>query len=138
LLVISSRLNGLKKLNATDEEITQIRQEDRKTQGVRQQDEELAIQSLEESKDNKLYSYASHFSAICDRVYDKFTNFIIYNDIKVVFYGYDIQKVIQYLKQNNIKQNNYYYGGGDFGFVGIKEKILDKNQIKKLVEGFGI
>jgi hypothetical protein len=132
----SGYIKGMKKICATDDEIQTIRAKDRAAQGVTKKDEELAIQSLQKNNSNKIYSYTPHFSTISDRVFDKHDNYIVYTDTKVVFYGYDIKNIIKYLEQNSIRQNSYYYGGGEFGFVGIKDNILNKTQIENLIQGF--
>jgi len=127
---------GMQKLCATPQEIQKIRDADRAAQGVTSEDERLAQKSLKEAYNHLIYSYTSHFSTIADRVYAKFTHYVIFNDNKVVFYGFNVKKVIRFLEAKSIKSSSYYYGGGDYGFVGIKEDVLLKDEIKNLVEEF--
>ena len=127
---------GMQELCATPQEIQKIRDADRAAQGVTLEDEKLAQKSLKEAYNHLIYSYTPHFSTIADRAYAKFTHYVIFNDNKVVFYGYNVEKVIKFLENKSIKSSNYYYGGGDYGFVGIKENILSKDEIKNLVKEF--
>lgn len=132
----SRYISGMKNLCATKEEIEDIRKRDREIQGVTPKDEELAKESIEESNDKYIYSKTPFFSAISDKVYFKFQNYVIFNDTKIVFHGYKKQNILDFLKSKNIKEEDYYYGGGEFGFVGVKDKVLSEEQIKNLVENF--
>jgi hypothetical protein len=134
----SRYISGMKAfcLCATKEEIDEIRAKDRKAQGVTQEDEELALQSINEATSNLIYSKTSHFSAVSDLAYYKYDNYIIYNDSKIVFYGYRKSNILDFLGTQNVIESNYYYGGGDFGFVGVKENDLAKDKIKILIDEF--
>ena len=134
----SRYISGMKAfcLCATKEEIDEIRAKDRKAQGVTQEDEELALQSINEATSNLIYSKTSHFSAVSDLAYYKYDNYIIYNDSKIVFYGYRKSNILDFLGTQNVIESNYYYGGGDFGFVGVKENALAKDKIKILIDEF--
>ena len=134
----SAYIKGMKKLYATKDEIKDIRAKDRKAQGITKKDEDLAIKSLENNTTNIIYSQTSHFTTISDKIYDKFDEYIIYNDNKIVFYNYEVSKILDILKQNNLKETDYYFGGGEFGFIGIKDNILNKEQIKNLIKEFNI
>jgi len=130
-------ISGLKQLCATDEEIKQIRLEDRKAQGVSENDEKLAIESIKQvDSSHIIYALTQHFSAIADRVYDKFTHYVIYDDVNVVFYGFSLDKLLHFLNKKQISPKSYYYGGGDFGFLGIKKGILNSEEIKSLIKEF--
>jgi hypothetical protein len=126
----------MKKLCATAKEIQALRAKDRAAQGVTQKDEELAQKSIDEAKDEFIYAYSDKFSAISDRAYDKFAQYVIFNDTKIVFYGYKVKEVVKFLQKQGLKKDSYYYGGGEFGFVGIKDNILFKSKIKKILEEF--
>ena len=135
----SRYIGGMKNLCATKKEIDDIRKRDRKAQGIIEEDELLAKESFEIACDNKpnlIYSKTSKFSAVSDFAYEKFDNYAIFDDTKIVFYGYKKDDILKFLKSQNIDEKNYYYGGGDFGFVGIKENVLDKEKIKFLIEEF--
>ncbi|MCT7550862.1 magnesium transporter CorA family protein [Aliarcobacter butzleri] len=127
---------GMKNLCATQDEIENIRKLDRKIQGVTQEDEELAKESINDSMDRYIYSKTPYFSAVSDEVYFKFPNYVIYNDEKIVFYGYKKQNILDFLKEQNITEKDFYYGGGEFGFVGIKDEMLQKDKIETLIEEF--
>ena len=132
-------ISGMKALCATKEEIDEIRARDRAFQGVTKEDEELALQSFNialSDKSNVIYSKTSHFSAVSDLAFYKYDNYIIYNDSKIVFYRYKKSNILDFLSTQNVIESSYYYGGGDFGFVGIKEDILTKGEIKKLIDEF--
>ncbi|MEN4045375.1 CorA family divalent cation transporter [Sulfurimonas sp. NWX367] len=130
-------ISGLKQLCATPEEIEKIRKADRIAHGVTLEDEAAAKQSLQTlNGQNIIYSHTSHFSTISDRVCNEFTHYVIYNDEKIVFYGYEIKKVIEFLHRNKIDDSNYYFGGGEYGFLGIIEGTLSGKEIQKLIKEF--
>ena len=132
----SRYISGMKSLCAKQEKIDEIRAKDRASQGVTKEDEELALQSINETASNLIYSKTSHFSAVSDLSYYKYDNYIIYNEKKLVFYGYKKSDILDFLTAQNVMDSSYYYGGGDFGFVGIKESFLAKDEIKKLIDEF--
>jgi Mg2+ and Co2+ transporter CorA len=132
----SRYIAGMKALCATKEKIEEIRKADRKTQGVTEADEELAKHSVETATSNIIFSQTPYFSAISDFVYEKHTNYVIYNEEKIVFYGYKYLHVSDFFLSQGITQENCYYGGGNFGFIGIKQNILNKVEIKNLIEEF--
>ncbi|MBD3842714.1 MAG: hypothetical protein IE909_12690, partial [Campylobacterales bacterium] len=130
----SRYIDGMKKLCATNKEIEMIRKEDRAAQGISEFDEKLGIASVENSKSHIIYSITSHFSATSDEAHKKYDKYVLYNYSKIVFYGYKKEKILEFLESQNISKNSFYYGGGDFGFIGIKDNILDKNQIENLIK----
>jgi len=135
----SAYINGMKSICATNDEIKSIRDEDRKIQGVTKEDEALASKSIYSSNNsNIIYSHTSKFSAISDKIYDKFNKYIIYNDFTVSFYGYNTSKIRKFLNSYNLRESDYYYGGGDFGFIGIKDSLLNKDKITSLLKEFKI
>ena len=135
----SRYIGGMKNLCATKEEIDNIRKKDREAQGINVDDEELAKASLNIAlcnKSNLISSKTPKFAAVSDLAYGRFDNYVIYNDLKIVFYGYKKENILEFFKSQNIEESNYYYGGGEFGFVGIKDNILDEEKIKLLIEEF--
>ncbi|MFA5454867.1 MAG: hypothetical protein WC272_06075 [Sulfurimonas sp.] len=133
----SRYISGMKSLCAKEEEIDEIRKKDRESQGVTKEDEELALQSFNIAfcdKTNFIFSKTSYFSAVSDLAFYEFDNYIIYNDSKIVFYGYKRENIVEFFKEQNIQDGSYYYGGGEFGFVGIKDNVLTKDGIKKLID----
>jgi hypothetical protein len=131
--------SGIKNLCATKEEIDDIRKRDREVQGITQEDEFLAKESFEiacNNKPNLIYSKTPKFSAVSDLAYYKFDNYVIYNNEKVLFYGYKKENIQEFLKSQDIEESKYYYGGGDFGFVGIKDRVFSEDEIKNILEKF--
>ena len=120
----SRYISGMKNFCATKEEIDDIRKRDREVQGVTAEDEKFAKESIQISNSNYIYSKIAKFSVISDFIYEKFDNYVIYNENKIQFYGYKRDNILDFFKSQNINASNYYYGGGEFGFVGIKIKSL--------------
>jgi len=130
-------ISGMKTLCATNDEINNIRKKDREAQGITKKDEDLAEKSIQNSKNsNVVFSLTDKFSAISDMIYDKLDNYIIYNETTASFYGYKIQYVLNFLETKNIKKEKYFYGGGEFGFLGFKNGVLEKDELKNLIEEF--
>lgn len=135
----SRYIGGMKNLCATKEEIDDIRKRDREVQGITQEDEFLAKESFEiacNNKSNLIYSKTPKFSAVSDLAYYKFDNYVIYNNEKVLFYGYKKENIQEFLKSQDIEESKYYYGSGDFGFVGIKDRVFSEDEIKNILEKF--
>lgn len=131
----SRYIRGMQSIGATSKEIADIRALDRELQGVTKEDETLAQDAIKQSNhSNILFSKTNKFSAISDRIYDKFDQYILYNEVTVSFYGYKLSKVIEVLRQQKIKEVDYYYGGGDEGFVGLKDNKVTKEGIQKLIQ----
>jgi len=130
-------ISGLKQYCASDEEIEEIRLQDRAAQGVSKEDEKLAEKSIDEAGDSfVIYALTPYFSAIADRVYDKFTHYIIYNENTVVFYGFSIEKLLHFLSHKQISPKSYYYGGGEYGFLGIKKDFFTGDEIANIIKEF--
>jgi len=135
-------ISGMKCLDALAEEIIGIRQEDRKIQGISKREDEIAKEIvLDESKRKVIADITIinadkvPFSAISDSLYfeNKQTEkTIIYDDTKIVFYGFSIESIKEILKKHKISSKKYYYGGGSAGFVGLKKQSIDKGTINKL------
>lgn len=135
----SRYIAGMKNICATQEEIKYIRSLDRKAQGVTSQDEKLAQQSFDTSKKintNCIFSQTVKFSAVSDLAYAQYEKYVIYNFSKIVFYGYKTDNVLKFLASEKIDKKRCYYGGGDYGFVGIKEGVLSFQKIYKLIKEF--
>ena len=133
----SRYIDGMRSICATNEEIEYIRSLDRKMQGVTQEDEFLAQKSISNSNGlNIIFSFTNKFSAISDKIYKDFENYIIYNENSLIFYGYEIKELLSFLESQNIKKEHCYYGGGEFGFLGIKKDILSSQKIKTVIEEF--
>jgi hypothetical protein len=133
----SSYIDGMRSICASQAEVDNIRKLDREAQGITQEDEALAELSIEETNStNVIYAKTDKFTAISDKVYDKFSSYIIYNDSMLSFYGYTITDIIKFFKFHEFHDSEFYYGGGLLGFIGIKNKILNKEQIENLIKEF--
>lgn len=126
---------GLKRFGATADEIQAIRYMDRQKQGVTQEDEALARQSVEaicfKEEIPCIYSLTPHLSAVSDLV--DFKHYIIYTDDKLCVYTYK-SKAMKKLFLPYIEKNQAYYGGSEQMFFGLKNNILTKAQIESFME----
>ncbi|MCI4627129.1 MAG: hypothetical protein L3V56_14370 [Candidatus Magnetoovum sp. WYHC-5] len=129
-------------LNATNEEIAQIRQMDRKAQGVTEEDEknaEISIKNHIEIINGNcaiVQSLTRHSSCIFDRIYDKFDYVFIYTPKGQLHYsgkGHIVQYLVELYKKQKTdnKSIDFWWGGSlpDYGFFGT-DAPLDKQQIK--------
>ena len=135
----SNYINGMKALCASQKEINEIRKLDRESQGITKEDELLAQKSFDASNKintNYIFSQTPKFSSLSDLAYFKFDKYIIYNFSKILFYGYKKEKILEFLESQNISKNSFYYGGGEFGFVGIKDGVLSFGKIYNLLKEF--
>ena len=135
---------GMKALGATEQEIEEIRRLDRAAQGVSEEEERLAEQSISKhliKLDNLwiVYSFTSRFSAICDRLFP-YRRLLVYTDAEWMFYGEGKAKLAN-LFEEDIKQSKMFHGGGENGYIGSvahafgKEEILvTVDKIKKIYE----
>lgn len=115
-------ITAMLELNATKEEIADIRQRDREAQGVTEEDERLAEESIlnhltVEKGITVVQSLTSHFSAITDRLYPC-SKLLIYTDNEMTYYGEGISR-LTFAFDELIKQQKAYSGGGEDGFFGI-------------------
>lgn len=117
---------AMKALGATDDEIADIRRRDRAAQGVTEEDERSADESIKNNLVKVgdvvlINSTTNHFSAVVDKTYhikDK----IIYNDFQIVQYGKDdcgFSVIIDTFKMCGV----YYHGGGVKGYKGFTTRV---------------
>jgi hypothetical protein len=116
------------KAGATQQEIEEVRRNDRKQQGVTEEDEQKAGYSiknnLEVIKDIFIIkSTTSKFSPITDRMFGKADKLIIYNDSKLCYYGKYKDIIVNY-HYDYIENYKAYHGGGDNGYFGLIEKVF--------------
>ena len=136
---------------ATDEEIIEIRSEDRKAQGVTKEDELKANESIKnysEFKDNFLtiQSLTDRFSAVSDALYidedakkinkenfEKYKRLIIYNDNSLNYYGDSIPILEKEIIPN---EHLYVYSGGQDsqGYFGIVFKTPNIDESRDMVK----
>ncbi len=123
---------ALLKFGASKKEITSIRRKDRKAQGVTQNDEDLALKSMqyEEIIDDTIVikSLSDKFSPIVDVLYAK--NLLLYTDTKITYYGKDVEMLTKHYKTLVDEKKAYF--GGNYGFFGIAEGSFSKKELKKL------
>lgn len=128
---------AMQAMGATDAEISDIRQRDRIAQGVTEQDEQQAEQSVNQFLSQYegllvVKSLTSCFSPICDRLFP-YKRLLIYTDSQWMFYGDGKSElVIQYA--NEITQKKVFHGGGNNGYIGCVENAYSKMQIGHLIE----
>lgn len=132
-------IGAMKRLGATQKEIDTIRKRDRMAQGVTEEDELLAEESI--SKHSTIIgnlrivkSLTAHFSAICDRLYP-YSNLLVYTDEEWTFYGKDRDslKDDDYIKWL-ISEGKIYYGGDKYGYIGLKQGVRTSVEIEQDVE----
>ena len=159
----SAYLDGLRALKATSEDIRRIRSLDRQAQGVTEEEEQDAIQAVNEAqKINRnlwlVKSRHSRFSPICDRINnvaavdtpmeDVPHNYLIYTDNEWTFYGcardyvkdflfYSLYKHTEDKEKNTSneeKKQGIYSGGTSHGYLGRKADSLSGEELKKEIE----
>jgi len=127
---------GMQAIGASEKEIINIRHRERKILGVTKEDEKEAQNIVQKSVSNSIYTQMNSFVALSDFAYLKYTQYLIYNDSSILFYFYKKEQILSFLQEHNIMTNAIYYGGGEYGFVGIKANILSCDAIQNLVKEF--
>lgn len=128
---------AMQALSATEEEIAEIRQQDRAAQGVSEADEQLAEQSIAEHliRHPRLLvvkALTSHFSAICDRLYP-YQRLLIYTDNEWMYYG-EGKAELSLMLAEDIQQGKVFHGGGDNGYIGCVKDAYDEAGIDRFVK----
>ena len=123
---------AMKEFGASEKEIEMIRSADRKIQGVTEEDERLAEESVKDLRIVgdicEVYSRTNRFSPVADRLFGK--NILVYNDRKLSYYGRDVKKLTEAF-DDLIKSQKAYFGGG-YGFFGIAEKAFEKKDLEEI------
>ncbi|MDP3831202.1 MAG: hypothetical protein Q8Q47_08025, partial [Ignavibacteriaceae bacterium] len=130
----------MERICATKEEIEKVRAADRKAQGVTEEDERLADESIEKNKTVEngitvIKSLTEKFSPISDRMYGKTDSLLVFTDHSLTYYGKMKNQLVAKYK-NLVDEKKAYYGGGALGFFGLaKEKITieEVSEIKKKI-----
>ncbi len=126
------------RLGASWDEVRRIRLQDRVCQGVTEEEEELAQRSIDDnlrtvSGITIVEALTDKFSAICDRLYPC-RRLLVHNQSTLVYYGEHKDRVVEYLKGAMEQSGAVYYGGGEYGFVGVASGEATAQQIIYLVE----
>ena len=129
-------IQGMLALGATSEEIATIRLADRKAQGVTNEEEQLAEKAIADNQEfvNGLIivrALCSRFSPICDRLFP-LHKLLIYTDTEWMYYGKRADEV-RSLFFKEFDDGNLFYGGGEQGYVGIKQNVYNKDEILEMV-----
>ena len=136
-------IEAMESFGATEDEIKEIRQRDRATQGVTTQEELHALEEIEKIReDGGLYflnSSLNNFSPIVDNFQKR--PFLIYSKKSLTYYG-DIDFLKEQYKKE-IEKNQAYHGREFFGFdkkyLDLKEsemvvkEIIDMQKEKKII-----
>jgi len=139
----SGYIPGMEAMGASKADIEEIRQADRKAQGVTEDDEELAKLSIRENLTQVgalhiVEAKTPRFSAITDRLYP-YRNLLITFRNQLVFYGEGKEKLVKDFYWM-ISKGQAFHGGNETGFFGLvsdafseKETIEIRNKIIKLL-----
>lgn len=119
---------AMKALEATEEEISEIRKKDRQAQGVTEQDEMLAEESIANQLAIKegttiIRSLTDKFSPITDRMYGKAERLLVYTARKLVYYGKGASRLATHYS-GLIQERKAYSGGGREGYFGMTESLF--------------
>ena len=126
---------AMEKMDATKEEIEEIRRQDRKAQGVTDEDEKLAEMSIQKNLTSKnritiVKSLTSSFSAITDRLFP-IESLLIYSDDALTYYGQHAKEIAQSFKLL-IEEHKAYYGGGDNGYFGFAAQCFTSDELLQI------
>lgn len=121
---------------ATKDEIEKIREFDRKSQGVSEEDERLAEESIEKNRTEEngitiINSLAEKFSPITDKMFGKTNNLLIYTDDTLTYYGKRKKQIVDKFKYL-VDDGKAYYGGKDFGFFGLAKGKVTKEEVMEI------
>lgn len=135
----SGYISAMQALNASKEEIAEIRKQDRAAQGVTEEDERLAELSVSKYLINQnglfvVHAQTSRFSPICDRLYP-YQHLLIYTDNEWIYYGEGKSDLVAMLTEQ-INNNKVYHGGGDNGYIGASAGAFTKRQILDFITIF--
>lgn len=124
---------AMKALNASWDEIQEIRKADRAAQGVTDEDERLAEESIANNLKRMgdlicVESLTSKFSTITDRLYPCEKLLISYPE-QFVYYGKGVAGLAEKF-QNLVKNNKAFHGGGMEGFFGVPAGKMTLNEVE--------
>ncbi len=127
-------ISAMEKMEATKQEIEEIRRQDRKAQGVTDEHEKLAEMSIQKNLTSKnritiVKSLTTSFSAITDRLFPT-ERLLIYSDDALTYYGQHAREIAQSFTLL-IEEHKAYYGGGDNGYFGIANESLSHEELQQ-------
>ena len=125
---------AMQSMGASEEEILEIRLQDRIAQGVTQEHEEEAKRAIA----NQIVvdgiavikTQSDKFSPIADRMYQK-NHLLIYSDKELTYYG-TARDLLANAFSDLISAQKAYYGGAQNGFFGIGKGNFSPLEIEKL------
>ncbi len=128
---------AMQALSASAEEIADVRRLDREAQGVSDEDELLAEQSIAKNRSHcggliVVKALTPRFSPICDRLFP-YHRLLVYTDTEWVFYG-EGKKELTILYADEIQEGKVYHGGGDEGYIGSVQNVYGVGEINQFVE----
>ncbi len=126
---------ALIKAGATDDEVKLIRKLDRKAQGVTENDEKLASESLQNNCEKIgnltiINAQTRKFSPITDQLFP-YKNLLIYYETQLVYYGTGVEMLVKHYA-GLIDQNTAFHGGGATGFFGIADGSLPEKKFQTI------
>lgn len=128
---------GMLAMEATEEEIRDIRLADRRAQGVTEEDEFLAEKAIVEHLRHEgelivVKALSSKFSPICDRLYP-YRSLLVYTATEWMFYGKGTQQIL-ILFMEEFRKGKIFYGGGTDGYIGSKVSIYTEQEILEIIK----
>ncbi len=139
-------IRGMKRLFATDEEILEIREMDRKAQGISTEDERRAEESVSRRSERVgesaviIDSLTNRAAPLTDRLYDRFKHiFIFFPDGKMGYSGEGEMVCCLAESYKEKKKKNpdvdFWFGGDlpDYGYFGTVSP-MERNELKKLIK----
>lgn len=129
---------AMKCLCATEEEIEKVRAFDRNAQGVTEEDERLAEESIKKNQTEEngiitIKSLTEKFSPIADKMFGKTNNLLIFTGDKLTYYGERKEQIVKKFEQL-IKEGKAYYGGGENGFFGLAKGKVTPEEVNEIKE----
>lgn len=131
-------ISAMECICATEGEIKRIREADRRAQGVTQQDEKYAEESIKKYLEEKngitiINSLTEKFSPITDRMYGKTNNLLIISANTLTYYGVRKRQIAEKYKYL-VDNSKAYYGGGECGFFGLSKGKVTHEEINSIKE----
>lgn len=122
-------------MGATPEVVADIRKRDKVAQGVTDEDERLAEQSIQENLIVEkgitiIKSLTSRFATITDRLFP-YSQLLIYTDHELTCYGEGVSALITSFEKL-VKQQKAYSGGGEKGFFGVGLNSSPTSELMKI------